>query len=878
MKKYVMLMVCGLILIAGSWLIFSDHAPKHKQIRHPEFINTPYGGKVKKEPKALPNEWFGYQRAWPQHEIKQSSYLAALDAATRLHQSSANRDYTWELAGPTNVGGRITDIAIHPDYPDVWYVGAATGGIFKTTDAGQSWEHVFTDAPVISIGDIAIDPENPDIIYAGTGEANSSSQSFVGNGMYKSTDAGATWQHIGLEESAYIARVVVDHSNSQRVFAAATGTLFSPNLQRGIYRSDDGGLTWDQKLFVTDSTAAIDIVQHPTDANTLYAAMWERMRGRSYRRSGGPTSGIYKSMDGGDTWTELTNGLPDDEYVGRIGLAIAQSAPSTVYAFYDSHPTSYYSFKGIYKTTDDGASWSQTNDGNITDMNSSFGWYFGQIRVDPADADRAYALGVALCRTQNGGASWQIIADYGNTNEIHVDHHAMVIDQTTGRIVEGNDGGLYTSTDYGNNWTKINDLPLTQFYAIEIDKTNPEKLYGGTQDNSTIRTLTGALDDWEVILGGDGFYCKVDHTNPSTIYAEYQWGALHKSTNNGLYFNNILGPMEPDRKNWSAPLAMHPVDAQTLYFGTYRLWKTTNGGGQWTALTDDITDGPDGSSYHTVSTIEINPTFPNVIIAGTDDGNVHVSSDDGANWTDVTAGLPERWITRVAGDPFDMNTIYVTVSGFRWDEPQPHVFKSENLGQDWVDISGNLPELPVNTIILDPQVPGRIFAGTDAGIFITEDGGTQWNSLSQGLPNVPIIDMRIHDATRTLVIGTYGCSAYKLNLDDLTTVDPHGTPAVSAQLKQNYPNPFTVSGAARSGGTTIEYSLSEPTDNVSLEIFNLKGQLVKTIRKTDGQLQRGSFVWDGTDTAGAVVASGTYLYRLKADEKPMAVRKITVLK
>jgi len=562
--RYITFVIIVLSIVIYGTLLYKP-ALKHKIISHPEFIETPCGEKIKKEPKALPNEWFGYQRAYPYHKIKHEAYLEGLQQATELHaQTRGNREYNWELAGPINVGGRITDLAIHPSSPETWYVGAASGGIYKTTNEGADWENIFTDAPVISIGDVAIDPNNEDIIYAGTGEANSSSQSFIGNGMYKSVNAGESWEHIGLENSAYIGRIIVDYSNSERVFVAATGTLFSPNEERGIYRSDDGGLTWDRKLFVTDSTAAIDLVQHPINPNILYATMWERMRGREYRLSGGYSSGIYKSVDGGDTWDELTNGLPYHDGVGRIGLAIAKSNPEVLYAFYDQQPVGNYSFLGIFKTTDGGASWVQTNDGNITDMNSSFGWYFGQICVDPANENRVYAMGVALCRTENGGDSWQIIADYGNMDEIHVDHHAMIIDEFTGRIVEGNDGGLYTSDDYGNNWDKINNIPLTQFYAIEMDFLNPERIYGGTQDNSTIRTMTGALDDWHVILGGDGFYCKVDHTNSNIIFAESQWGNLHRSLNGGNWFEYIADQMSNDRRNWSSPLSMHPVDPAVL--------------------------------------------------------------------------------------------------------------------------------------------------------------------------------------------------------------------------------------------------------------------------------------------------------------------------
>lgn len=724
-----------------------------------------------KEPKALPNDWMAKQKLYPNAQFDYQHYLNALKQASVMHESAPSTRATWELAGPENIGGRITDIAIHPSSPSIWYIGAASGGILKTSDGGVSWQNVFSQAPVIAIGALAIDPANQQVLYAGTGEANASSYSFIGNGVYKSTNAGQSWSHIGLEESAYIGRIVVDHSNSNRIFAAACGTLFTPNQQRGIFRSNDAGNSWERVLFVSDSTAGVDIAQHPTNPDILYAAMWERMRGITYRRSHGPTSGIYKTIDGGNTWTLLSNGLPGGAQKGRIGLAIAQNNPEIVYAFVDVNNGSSVSAK-VYKTTNGGQSWQGTNDGSLSNMNSTFGWYFGQIRVDPQNDNRIWMLGVDLYRSDNGGSSYTQLAGYYNIDQIYVDHHAMFIHPTTGFIVHGNDGGLYTSSNYGNTWTKVNNLPLTQFYAIEIDYLNPQRIYGGTQDNNTIRTPTGALNDWQRILGGDGFYCLVDYTNSNIIFAESQNGGLYRSMNGGSSFSYIANAFSGDRTNWSSPYVMHPTNPQILYFGTYRVWRTTNRGNSWTVISGDLTHNLVGSGFSTITTIAISSLNPNRLLTGSDDGRVHVTADGGLSWADISAGLPVRWITRVAFDPFDANTIYATVSGFRWDEPHPYVFRSTNLGQSWLSIGGNLPELPVNVIIADPGVQNRLFVGTDVGIFYTENAGQQWFSLMQGIPNVPVTDLKIHQPSRTLVAGTYGCSAYRLDLESLTSQTP----------------------------------------------------------------------------------------------------------
>jgi len=868
--KNILFIILALIIIVEVYFYLDSkqNPSSRKRIRKPykALVERPFGTPLKKEPDAVTNEWMAYQRCYPYNEIKLESYLSGMEQAQALHENSSNLRYDWELVGPTNIGGRITDLTIHPDSPETIYVGAASGGVFKTTDNGQNWENVFANSPVISIGDIAIDPDNENILYVGTGEANASSYSFFGNGIYKSINAGEGWQHIGLENSAYIGRIIVDHTNSERIFTAACGNLFSPNEERGIYRSDDGGLNWERKLFVTDSTSAIDLIQHPTSPNILYAAMWERMRGLTFRYSFGETSGIWKTTDGGDNWFELTNGLPTGNDVGRIGIDISRSNPDVLYAFYDMPNAEVR----VYKTSNNGESWTRTNDNYLDGMNSSFGWYFGQIRVDPLDENRVYVLGVELYRSDNAGDSWILLADYGNMEEIHVDHHALEIDENTGRIMEGNDGGLYYSYDLGDNWTKIDNIPLTQFYAIEIDRTNPERIYGGTQDNSTIRTLTGNLNDWHVILGGDGFYCLVDYDNPNIIYAEYQWGNLFKSTDGGYNMYPIYYDMEYDRKNWSSPLAMHPAQPEILYFGTYRIWKTTNYGEDWTAVSNDLTDGGDGSSYHTVTTITISTLDPEIIVAGTDDGNVHISQNGGNNWNDISEGLPDRWITRVAADPFDPSTIYTTVSGFRWDESVPHVFKSENLGLSWIDISSNLPEIPMNSIILDPSLPNRIFVGSDAGIFYSANGGESWISISAGIPNVPITDMKIHNETRTLVIGTYGCSAYKISIDtDFTQIEHDEIQPSIAVLHQNYPNPFQST-------TTISFNITaDNTKDAEIIIYNLKGQKIKKYSIFNNQY---SISWDGKDESGKPVASGTYLYKLNIDGRTEAVRKCILVR
>lgn len=758
-----------------------------------------------------PGEWMATQRMYPHSEIKTDVYLKEMKKATQMAQESRSKNYTWELVGPTNIGGRITDIEMPLGQSDIMYIGAATGGVFKTEDAGGSWQQIFHDIPTISIGDIVLDPQNSDVIYVGTGEANSSSFSYLGSGVYKSENAGQTWEPSGLENSVYIGRMIVDHSNSERVFAAACGNLFTPSQDRGIYRSIDAGANWEQVLFVNDTTAAIDLVQDPSDANVLYAAFWERTRGLLSRHSFGRSTGIYKTIDGGDTWEELSNGLPNVmQNKGRLGITISESNPQVLYAMYDMPESETW----VYKTNDAGENWSRVDNNYLHGMGSSFGWYFGQVRVHPEDEEIVFTLGQLMYRTNNSGSSWSNIDNSG----VHVDHHAMFFDLNSGKTYLGNDGGLYSSTNLGSSWTKINNLPITQFYAYDVSETNQDFQVGGTQDNNSIRTITGAADSWEAVLGGDGMYNRINQQNNNIAYAEYQWGALSRSydaTSNSPYYEYIAYDMSDDRNNWSAPLELVPGMNEIAYFGTHRVWRSTNNGDSWTAVSEDLTQGGD-NYFHTLTCLDISPINPTYILAGAGDGLVHISTDNANTWQNITEGLPVRWITDVVFDPNDENTIYTTVSGFRWDEELPHVFKSTDLGQTWESISGNLPELPVNQMVINPDESDEIIVGTDAGIFMTVDGGENWESITGNMPMVPVVSFKLIPETKELYAATYGISTYKIDLDDVNV----GLTENVAQV-----NDFHINWVRSTTNDYIQLS-NESSQKFNMKVFDASGKVI----------------------------------------------------
>jgi len=765
-----------------------------------------------------PGEYFYNQRAYPNNYINEAAIkkaeVQAIDILSNRSQSGGN----WEFIGPLNTGGRITDIVISPTDDDTFYVGTASGGIFKTSNRGTSFMPVFDAVAKASIGDLAIAPSNDQILYAGTGEANASSNTgaFFGDGVYRSSDAGASWTNIGLEESHHIGRIVVDPTDPDRVFVAATGKLYGYNSERGVYRTEDAGATWDQVLFKTDSTAAIDIAINSQNPDILFATTWERSRKPWQRSYAGVTSGVHRSLDGGDTWTELgtAQGLPaPSTQTGRIGIAISESDPSTIYARYTTNPITNV-FNGLYKSTDNGNNWTLVTLNDLSFIDATFGWFFGNIRIHPTDPGEVYVLGQVLYKTNNSGTSWSEVGG------MHVDHHAMAISRNNpDMVLAGNDGGLYISETGGgsNSFTKFTNLPLTQFYNIEVDNLQPERLYGGTQDNNTIRTLTGSADDWNAIIGGDGFHVLVDPTDNDFVYGESQFGNLRRSTDGGFSFQNgTNGISGGDRNNWNTPVALSPFNSEVMYYGTNRLY-VSNRAVSWSAISPDLTDGqhPSGSgSYGTLTAIASSYQDTNTIYTGSDDGNVHITTDAGGNWTDISAGLPKRYITSLAVSPNDDQIAYVTLSGYTTLDYTPHVYKTMDGGQNWTDVSGNLPSIPVNDIIVHPT-DNLLFVATDLNVWYSSNDGGSWTILGDNLPLTLTRDLKLHQPSNTLYAGTYGRSMYSYDLNTLILSTTDFTSEVNNITL--YPNPASTE-------VTLQHSMEGAG---SVRLLDVTGRLVK---------------------------------------------------
>ncbi len=845
-------------------------------IKENEKINFRGEFSSKDQKHSFPTEYEWVKRSFPYFKIDQEAQLDAINKTQEMRENSRlnkkSSTVKWELAGPLNIGGRISDIEFNPKQPNIVYAGAAAGGVFKSTDTGETWFPVFDDAPTLMIGDIAVDPINPDIIYVGTGEGNGSHNNFPGIGVFKSTDAGLTWESVGLELTSNIGRVIVDPKNNNIVYVAAVGSNFFPHPERGLYKSTNSGESWENILFVDDTTGCIDIAIDPVDPNFLIASMWHRNRQPGYGQSEtsfGPSGGVFRSFDGGTNWEKLddSNGLPSiQQKIGRIGLSISPSDPNNIYALYNDGGI----ISGFYKSTNKGDSWSSlgVNTG-LSEGSSNFSWYFGQVRVHPTDPNIVFVLDVAFMKSTNGGVNWPINYGYSGPWELHVDHHALAFHPANpDYLISGNDGGINISKDGGQTWSEPKHLPVTQYYEIGLDRSNPQRLYGGSQDNSTHVTQTGALDDWKIILGGDGFYVNVDFYNGNIIYAEYQYGNLFKSVDGGNNMNYItpnLGSNEPT--NWSTPVIIDPTNTNTLYYGSNRLWRSTNGGNSWTAISSKLVwDNPEWPRFGTITTIGVSPANKDIIYVGTDDSKIWVSSDYGSTWNDITNSYVKRWVTRVVPDPIDENIVYATYSGLKYGDPYSRIYRSTNKGETWFEISANLPDSPVNAFAVDFNNQNVLYAGLDVGAFVSFNLGLSWDVLGDGLPMVSVYDMKIHPTENYLAIGTHGRSMYKIDLNKVVSInsDQSNIPS-SFSLEQNYPNPFNPS-------TSIEYSVPS-NEHVSLKIFDVLGNEIQTL--VNEQKSAGNYKVNFT---ASNLSSGVYLYRLKTSSGIIMTKKLVLLK
>jgi hypothetical protein len=691
-----------------------------------------------------------------------AAYRAAQEQSTRVARSALVAAAAWQPLGPSNIGGRITDIVVDPVRADTVYAGAATGGVWRSVDGGRTFNSTWPATITPSIGALAI--TSGGTLYAGTGEGNpgGGSVTFPGNGVYRSTDGGATWASAGLAGSDRIGRIAVDPTNPNRLFAAATGSLFVPGGVRGLYRTTDAGAHWQLVLpGANGTTGAIDVAIDPSNPNRVFAAMWDHKRQPEGRTYGGVGSGLFRSTDGGATWTRVAGGLPGaSSNLGRMGVAIARSNPNRMYAI---AADTTGNFTGFWTSTNGGTSWTRiTNTSFLSSAQSTYGWWFGRIWVDAAAEQHIWVAGVQILESTNAGGAWT------RNTTVHADQHALAFDpRVAGRVFLGNDGGIYRSTSNGSltgTWTKATSLAINQFYTVAVSRQDVARVSGGAQDNGSLRSWGGTA--FNSIGGGDGTTNLIDPTNQNKVYSCSQNGACTRSTDGGGTRSGF-GSTVSDRRNWVTPIVFDPNNPAIMYYAGNRVNRSTNSAASWTVISPDLTHGDGGiggAAFGTVTTLAVARSDSRVIYAGTDDGRAWITRNTGGSWTEITAGLPTRWITRIEVDPANANTAYLSVSGYRNGDPGAHVFKTTTGGTGssaWQDISAGLPDAPVNDVVLDPRNSGVLYAATDVGVFARAGG--VWAPVGSGLPLVPVADLDAvaSGATTVLTAATYGLGFYR---------------------------------------------------------------------------------------------------------------------
>jgi len=756
----------------------------------------------------------------------------AYDTYASMRQASPYRA-AWSYLGPTNISGRATDIAV-ADRPGSRriYGAYATSGVWKTDDNGKTWQTVWEHMATTSIGDIAVAPSNPDIVWVGTGEANIFRASMAGTGIYKSTDAAKTWTYMGLADSQTIARIVVHPSNPDIVYAAASGHEWTDNTTRGVYKTTNGGKTWDRIYYRSPRTGAIDLVMDPRDPNVLYASMWQRVRRKwsdPRNEPGYKESGVLKTTDGGKTWTEINQGLPAPEHRGRIGLDLARSRPDTLYAFVDNYEIGRMAKAGqrdaygrpmletqgfikgadVYRSDDAGKTWKQTSrqEGSAmidylnNQQSGTYGWVFGQIRVDPNNPDRIFILGVPLSISEDGGKTFRRFGgsstsnvDGRSTGGVHGDHHGLWIDPADSRIIyNANDGGVYLSTDGGGTWTFAESAAGAQFYNVEVDTSNPFWAYGSIQDHGSYRGRVTLGADRKVMPvafdgapGGEGSNHAIDPNNPNIVYAHGFYGSFSRfdvsppappppgaeppPAGRGRGRGNTVSirPTDPTaelRAQWMAPFIISPHDSSIVYAGYQFLFKSINRGDSWEKISPDLTlnekaqmgENPSAIPYQTIVALAESPRKKDLFYVGSDDGRLHMSLDAGKEWSELTSRLPvRRWISRVVPSVYAETTVYVTQRGREDDDFAAYIYKSTDSGRTFRSIVGNIPAGPVNVIREDPRDANVLYVGTDFGVFVSTNGGQQWQVLGGNLPSGQVSDLQFHKRDNVIVVSTYG--------------------------------------------------------------------------------------------------------------------------
>lgn len=852
----------------------------------------------------------------------------------QMEKDSFFSQLVWRNVGPESQSGRVLVVRTPDDKPDDLYVAFATGGLWRTKDWGITWESLFDRESAFGIGDF-VTSKDGQTIWIGTGEPNSQRTSYQGTGVYKSTDGGKSWQHMGLTDTNHIGAILMDPKNPNTVYVGALGHLYSANDDRGVFKTTDGGKTWQHVLKINDLTGVVDLEMDPRNPNVIYAAAWERERRAWDFRDSGPGTAIYKTTDGGKTWNKLAGGLPSGD-IGRIGLALAPSKPDVVYAFIDNWNADAdsiyedeYQPSGvltpnrfllldkekflavdkavmtgflranlpqgtdaekviedvksgkmtlkdvaaametrnpevftlervtheIYRTDDAGKTWKRTHGYKFGNHG---GYYWGKIRVSPFDENDVSTLGVSLLRSRDGGKTWSV-----SGQGLHSDHHELFYDpHKKGRLVSGNDGGPYLSGDDGKTWRHLNNLPVGQTTTLALDMKTPYNIYVGLQDNGTmVGPSSGQFgrrsqNAWKSLGGGDGSWVAVDpRDNGNVVYVASQFGAhirVNQTTNESAFVAppDMRGQPE-NRFNWISPLIVSNFHPDILYCGAQYLYRSFDQGKTWSAISGDLTKNrPQGDVPHsTIKALDESPLRFGLLYVGTDDGKVWMTPDGGFSWRDISTPENDKWVSRVVASKWDVNTVYATQSGYRDDDYKPYIWRSNDQGKTWTSIVGDLPEGFVESVREDPVRKEMLYAATLNGVWVTFNGGKNWEPLAAGMPHIAVHDIAIHPRDLDLVAATHGRSVFVLNVRQLEQL----TDEIRSKPLYLWPAadmPFSPQWTYRRSANWDASPMDEPTSqgwfwsqNAGQATIEVKDKDGKSVKKVSFNAAKGLQQW-----------------------------------
>ena len=826
--------------------------------------------------------------------FSQASARGQAKPAAKPAEKSAETDYSplfnqlkLRNIGPAAMGGRTVDFAVLESNTSIIYAAVGPSGVWKSVNAGVTWLPVFHKENAVAVGAVAVSQSNPDIVWAGSGEATARNSVGIGDGVYKSEDGGKTWKNMGLPDSRHISRIIIDTANPDVVYVGSQGHLFGPNEERGVFKTADGGKTWKRTLFVNPDTGASDLAIDPSNNKILYAGMWNYRRNPFYFRSGGAGSGVYRTLDGGETWKILDgNGLPSTEViVGRIGLGVSRSRPNVVYALVEAKDG------GLFRSDDKGETWSRQCDKRTYDRINFRPFYYSRLTVDPNNDLVVYVYSGSTYVSRDAGKTFTAIS-----RGTHPDHHAVWVDpHNSNHIIDGNDGGIDISYDGGRSWYEVEDYAWSEVYQVGLDNRDPYYVYVGLQDNGSWGGPSNSLDGmgimnhhWYPVGGGDGFYAQVDQKDYRIIFRNLQMGNIERyniETGETTGIKPIAPLSEPPyRFNWNSPIYVSPNDPNVLYFGGNFLFKSTDRGRSWTRLGPDLTSndpkkkidsgGPitvdnTGAEIHcTILTISESMAQPGIIWVGTDDGLVQVTKDGSQSWTNVTKNIkglpPDSWVSRVEAGHFAAGTAYATFDRHWWDDYKPYIYKTEDFGATWTPLKGNLPDIGYLRVVReDPVNKNLLFCGSEFGLYVSFDGGKSWISKWKDFPTVAVHDIQIHPREKDLVIGTHGRGVWII--DDIRCLEamPEAInndfmlfPARTSVLYslrssvEYYSSPGFAAPNPSYGACVTYYLKDKPgaTDKLTLTVLDAQGKEIRVLKATP---EKGinRFYWDLREAA-----------------------------